>query len=233
MAFIWLECESYISPFFLYFCTIMLVKNIIFDFGGVFYDVDYRRTIEALAMISTEGERLRAMKLDDILDMPEIYEKGLIDSYSFISDLRSQYSIQSPEHAIIEAWNAMLIGLKVDAISIAEQFANQFNIIILSNTNEIHFQKFKDECIDFFPKFQEVFFSHEIGLRKPDMEVFDFVCKRMKFSPDETIFIDDNTKNSSGAIMMGIKFMHFDSNMDLSGLLHSIRNITHKNLNYK
>ncbi len=207
----------------------MLVKNIIFDFGGVFYNVDYRRTIEALARISPEGKRLRALNIDDILDMPEIYEKGLIDSASFISDIRQQYSIQSPEHVIIEAWNAMLLGLKADAISMAEQFATQFNIIILSNTNEIHFQKFKDECIDFFPKFQEVFFSHEIGMRKPDMEIFDFVCRKMKFSPDETIFIDDNIKNSSGALKMGIEFMHFDSSMDLSGLLHSIRNITHIN----
>ena len=158
----------------------MLVKNIIFDFGGVFYDVDYRRTTEALAMISPDGERLREMKLDDILDMPEIYEKGLIDSASFITDLRQQFSIQSPEQVIIEAWNAMLLGLKTDAISMAEQFAAHFNIIILSNTNEIHFQKFKDECIDFFPKFQEVFFSHEIGMRKPELEVFDFVCRKMK-----------------------------------------------------
>lgn len=205
----------------------MNVKNIIFDFGGVFYDVDYRRTIEALAILSPEAEYLRAMELDDILDMPEMYEKGLIDSDTFINDLRKQYSIHSPEHFIIDAWNAMLIGMKPDAISMAEEFAKLYNIVILSNTNEIHFEKFKDECIDFFPKFQDVFFSHEIGMRKPDMGIFDFVCRKMKFSHDETIFIDDNIKNSSGALKMGIRFIHFDNKMNLSGLLHSIRNITH------
>jgi putative hydrolase of the HAD superfamily len=208
----------------------MLVKNIIFDFGGVFYDVDYRRTLEALAKLSPEGEKLLAMELDDILDMPEIFEKGLIDSASFISDLRKQYKIQSAEQDIIDAWNAMLIGLKPDAIAMAEEFTKHFNIIILSNTNEIHFEKFKDECNDFFPKFQEVFFSHEIGMRKPDMNIFDFVCRKMNFSHDETIFIDDNIKNSSGALKMGIRFIHFDNKMNLSGLLHSIRNITHINL---
>lgn len=207
----------------------MQAKNIIFDFGGVFYDVDYLRTAEALASLSPVPSSLLSMHIDELLDLPQEFEKGLINSTSFINYLRNQFGIIASDREIIEAWNAMLGGLKANAIEVAAEFAMSYRIILLSNTNEIHYKKFNAECQNLYPKFEDVFFSHQIGMRKPDKEVFDFVCQKMKFSPDETIFVDDNVKNSSGALEKGIEFVHFERTRSLSELLHSIRNITHNN----
>jgi putative hydrolase of the HAD superfamily len=205
----------------------MQLKNIIFDFGGIFYSVDYLKTIDALASLSPRADMLKDLQYDEILDLPKEYEMGLITSNEFISGLRETYSILAPDEEIMNAWNAMLMGLKPDAEYVAAELARQYNIVLLSNTNEIHYNYFIDEVQGLLKHFADTFFSFQIGMRKPDEKIYKFVCDKMNFSPSETLFVDDSIKNSSGATKIGLAFYHHSSNADLSELLHTIKLFTH------
>lgn len=136
----------------------MQLKNIIFDFGGIFYTIDYFKTIDSLASLSTKADELKNLNYDEILDLPKDYEMGLMSSPDFIDELRRKYSILAPDEAIINAWNAMLIGLRPDAECVAAELARQYNIVLLSNTNEIHYNYFIGEVTDLLTNFAETFF---------------------------------------------------------------------------
>ncbi len=205
----------------------MRLQNIIFDFGGIFYDINYRKTIDCLAALSPKANELKELKYDEILDLPKEFEMGLMTSAEFVVELKKKYYIEAPYEAIIHAWNAMLLGLKSDAEQFASEFAARYNIVLLSNTNEIHYNYFIDEVKSLLSHFADTFFSFQIGMRKPDENIFKFVCNKMDFSPSETLFIDDSIKNSSGATKIGLAYYHHRSNADLSELLHTIKIFTH------
>jgi len=80
----------------------------------------------------------------------------------------------------------------------------------LSNTNEIHFNfynniirsKFKINYLS--DLFEKAYYSHRIGLRKPDKEIYNLVLNQNNLKPKETLFIDDSEPNIKSAKTLGI-----------------------------
>lgn len=203
-----------------------MIKNIIFDFGGVLYDLDYELTSNQLSELSTINKYVTT--LDEMLEIPDLFEKGLINESEFRTHLRDMFGILNQnDNALDKAWNAMLIAIKPDAVEFLKEINKTFNTALLSNTNSIHYRRFHQETEELENSFQFVFFSHQIGMRKPDIEIYDYVCKNCGFKPEETLFIDDNLVNVNGAISAKLQALHWKRNGELSELFNTIKNITH------
>jgi putative hydrolase of the HAD superfamily len=90
---------------------------------------------------------------------------------------------------------------------------NQYKLVLLSNTNELHMDWVK-KYVPFFPEFKSCFhnfyLSHEINLRKPDKEIFELVLKENNFIPSETLFVDDTKENTDAAEKLGIHIWNID-----------------------
>jgi putative hydrolase of the HAD superfamily len=200
----------------------MKFKNLIFDFGGVLYNIDYFASIKALARLSDFPERLDLMPLADIMNLPADFEKGLISSEFFRDYLRKNYHIRTDDFSIDSAWNAMLLGLKPESVQFISSLKNKYRIYLLSNTNIIHYNYFFTESKELFEQFDKVFLSYEINMRKPDVEIYDFVCNSLEILPKECLFIDDSESNIIGAERAGLNTYHFTSDKALSDLLHTI-----------
>ena len=91
---------------------------------------------------------------------------------------------------------------------------SQLPIYLLSNTNEIHVHHFhrklaaKSPNATLHPYFEKVYFSNELGRRKPHAETFDFVCQENKLNPAKTLFIDDSVQHIEGAKLAGLITHH-------------------------
>lgn len=202
-----------------------MIKNVLFDFGGVLYDIDYEGSMRHLAALSAKPELLRDMPLDKFYDVPEQFEMGKISASEFRNFLREVFHIEKNDEEIDRAWVSMLIGLKPDAVNVVREFKQYFNVSLLSNTNIIHYDAFKTECSGLLGLFDGAFMSFDTGLRKPMQEIYEYVCNKVSYVPEETIFIDDSERNLPGAKAAGLHTLLFGRNGSLSGLLHSIRKI--------
>lgn len=185
------------------------IKHIIFDFGGVLLNIDYQRTEDAFVALGLQDFKsmyAQAAQTDFFSD----YETGRIDTQTFISGLKQYLPPGTPDTAIVDAWNAMLLEWPIARLRLLQQLHLHYDLALLSNTNELHEKVFKKtlkvccgyENIGVF--FDKVFFSHRIGMRKPDKETFQFVLDHCGFAAADTLFIDDSFQHIEGARSLGI-----------------------------
>lgn len=188
-------------------------KNIIFDLGGVILNIDYHITIEKFKSLGIEKfeELYTQAQQSHIFDD---FETGVLNETKFIALLQEQFHIQKEEKIIIDAWNSMLLDFPNGRKETLEQYAKQYNIVLLSNTNETHVKAFKKIILDtyneyWFPEvFKNVYYSNEIGMRKPNADAFEYVLIENHFDPENTLFIDDSIQHIEGANKLGIQTLH-------------------------
>lgn len=184
-------------------------KNIIFDLGGVILNIDYQLTADAFRKLGLLNfdEHYTQAKQRLLFDR---YEKGLITSDAFRSELMLYIKADIDGSVIDNAWNAMLLDLPDERLELLKKIKKTRNTFLLSNTNEIHIDAFysylkeKKNITDFSSYFNKIYFSHKINLRKPDLESFEFILKKQHLRAAETLFIDDSMQHIEGAKKLGI-----------------------------
>ncbi|GIV43644.1 MAG: hydrolase [Bacteroidia bacterium] len=197
----------------------MPIKNLIFDLGGVLYEIDYQRVTNKLKALSP-NLHFSQLKQDPIFDDFEI---GKISPQQFRDGIRSLTQIPDLQDNQIDAiWNSMLIGLFPRRIELIQKLSQKYPIVLLSNANPIHYDYIIKECQPLFASMQKVFFSFEMGMRKPHKEIFEQVLKTMNFQPDETLFIEDTIIHIEGAQKLGIQTLHLTQPLTLEEQLAEI-----------
>lgn len=137
------------------------------------------------------------------------YEKGLISSVNFRDELRDLLLVEVSDQQIDQAWNAMLGAIALPRLELMTQLQQQYQVMVLSNTNDIHEQAFHKILEEVSGKSHlkefahEVYFSHEVGMRKPDAEIYEFVISQNQLKPEETLFLDDRLDNLEAAKSIG------------------------------
>ena len=117
-----------------------MIKNILFDFGDVFINLDKSATIRALASAGfTEIP-------DGLLSLANSYERGDIDTAEFLKTARQLLPGLTRE-GIMEAWNAIILDFPETRLQFLQDLALQkkYRLFLLSNTNELHIEKVKSQ----------------------------------------------------------------------------------------
>lgn len=204
----------------------MALKNIIFDLGGVLLDIDYDKTVEAFRTLGIKHPE-KAFSKAHQSRIFQSYEKGEITSASFSGHLLKETVQGTTEKDIQNAWCAMLGSMKADKFKLLEEVSKSHSVFILSNTNELH-QSFFEAHIDEvygMKKFEDLFvkihYSHHLGMRKPDAEIFEAVVRLHGIEPSESLFIDDTKVHVEGASKAGLRALHLSDEQTLRGILKS------------
>ena len=181
-----------------------MIKNIILDFGDVLINLDKSATPKAMAQY---GFTELTPALENLFNT---YEKGLMSSPEFLKETGAKFPTASEED-LIKAWNAILLDFPEERLTYLEELAktNTYRLFLLSNTNEIHIDyAIASMGADRFNRFKncfEVFYlSYEMGMRKPDAEIFEYVLEQNDLIPSETLFVDDTKENTDTAAQLGI-----------------------------
>ena len=181
-----------------------MIKNIILDFGDVLINLDKPATAR---IMEKYGFEQITPEMDFLF---KNYEKGLITTSHFI-DKTSELFPTASETDLIHAWNAILLDFPMERLQYIENIVseNRYRLFLLSNTNELHIDFVKRqmgmEQYNRFKNLFEVFYlSHEMGMRKPDAEIYEFVLEKNQLIPSETLFVDDTKENTDSAADIGI-----------------------------
>ena len=191
----------------------MAIKNIIFDLGGVIYDIRYENIADKFRSYGvTDFEKLysKAFQTDTI----DLFEEGKISVEEFRDYLRNLTSLPLTDSQIDEAWNAILIGIPKERLELLGMLRLKYNIFLYSNTNKINYDKFTSELnakygFDVFEvTFKKAYFSQILQIRKPKPEGFQAIVLEQQLNPSETLFIDDSPQHIEAARKVGLHAYH-------------------------
>lgn len=196
------------------------IKNILFDLGGVFLDINYQLTEQAFIDlgIADFGQRFNQQFSNTLF---EDLETGKIDPETFYEAFRKETGTDLSNKAIENAWNALLLDFPPERLEWLEMVGKKYPVYLFSNTNIIHYQCFmkmfenKFEGKSFNDYFLKAYYSHEIGLRKPYPYSYTKIMELEQLNPSETLFIDDTLKNIEGAKSAGLQTLWLQPGMKL------------------
>src|SRR6056297_390072 len=190
------------------------IKNIIFDLGNVIINIDGNKTLNKMKAIGFEDFESSYTLLQQS-DLFDLLEKGLITPEKFHAELKTHFENHVSIATINDAWNAMLLDFPKKRIKLLQELQSRYRVFLLSNTNVIHYQKYNDDLINQFgvelsSLFEKAYYSFDLGMRKPDLEIFEYVIKDSHLKPIETLFIDDAEANIESAQKLGLKTLRID-----------------------
>lgn len=200
------------------------IKNYIFDFGGVLYDINIANAISNFNKLSDNSKILNENNLDVLINnnCVDRYEKGMIEDTQFIDCISNEMNLSCNKDEFTAAWNSILLGVNPLAEKVLKKVSENGNLSLLSNTSPMHYRKFEPECRHLFSMFDSLFLTFEIGLRKPNIEVFNYVLNKTQYKKEETLFIDDSVQNIEVAQKIGLNVHHLKGIDLLSELLHTV-----------
>ena len=186
------------------------IHNIIFDFGGVICNIDFKLSEMKFRNLGFKGFN-PSYSVEDGEDVFRRIEGGKITVPEFISVLKKQLHPGVTDEAVLDAWNAMMLDIPAARVKLLEEVRKSYRIFILSNSNEVHYNKFLGDFIknyrysSFTDIFEKTWFSFQIHLQKPSREIFEYVIRDGKLNPPQTLFIDDSIQHVEAASQAGLR----------------------------
>jgi len=200
------------------------IKNLIFDLGNVILNIDTKLSAKAFAQYGmNDFEKLYTLaSQNELFDRLEV---GSITENEFYDEFRKVTGCKLDNQILEQCWNALIMDFPAARIEMLKQLKNdgRYRTFILSNTNIIHYRFYtallkRTRGVDGLESLVEhAYFSHEIGLKKPNRDIFDYVVANSQIKPEESIFIDDNEANIKAANALGFNTI-FLKNNDMENL---------------
>ena len=186
-------------------------KAIIFDLGAVILNINYQNTIDEFTKLGVNNAATFYSKKVQTNLFNQI-ETGMISSNEFLKALQKETK-NANINQVEKAWNAMLLDLPEERIQLIKKLKKNHSVYLLSNTNAIHIDAFKKQLgnkkwLAFCKLFDKMYLSHELGLRKPDVKIFEYILNEQKLKAEEVFFIDDSPQHIASAKKIGIHCHH-------------------------
>lgn len=191
----------------------MQPKNIIFDLGGVFLNLDFSLTEQAFKDLGVTNftSMFTQHHSNDLFIQ---FETGKISPAAFYNAFRNETQLNLSDEQIRNAWNALLLDFPKERIDWLDEIGKRYKIYLFSNTNQVHCDQFLEDFkkesggreLDSY--FIKAYYSQTLSLRKPDVASFEAIIQAEKLNPAETLFIDDTAKNITGARQAGLQAIH-------------------------
>lgn len=186
------------------------INNIIFDYGNVIFELDFRKVVRAFHEIGVPDAE-RFFSHSEQSPIFDAFDLGEITAAQFRNEIRKLTGdFTLTDAGIDQAWNSLLVGVSEEHLRLLLRLKKRYRTFLLSNNNELHYQYIQDylkrehgvESNSTF--FEKDYYSHLMGMRKPNNNIFEYVLERHKLIPSETLFIDDSPQHLATARKLGI-----------------------------
>jgi HAD superfamily hydrolase (TIGR01509 family) len=200
---------------------------VILDLGGVVLDLDPMGCLERFREYIPDLDPGTFAGRPEQLEFFSEFETGEIDPEELLRKFNQHYRSRLGMGLFSACWNSMVLDFPSGRIERLRSLGRQKRLFLLSNTNEIHEQaiheRFQRHSPDPFSRlFERMYFSHHLGMRKPDRAVFQHLIDQNGLDPDRTLFIDDSKQHIEGAGETGIRAVHLSEPHTLETLLESL-----------
>jgi len=179
-----------------------MINAIIFDFGDVFINLEKEKSIEEFKKLGLDGPN------EELLAQNDLFEKGKITELQFIESFHKFIPNASVEE-IVKAWNSVIGDFPLYRLEFLQMLSSRYRLFLLTNTDSIHISRFEHKVgmsfySDFYRCFEKVYYSYEMGMRKPQPEIFTTILNKHDLSPKRTLFVDDKKINTDMAENLGL-----------------------------
>lgn len=196
-----------------------MIKTIIFDLGGVLIDVDMNRCLNNIKALGVDVDSLTRTYSESNAPISTVcegvtisgvlhdYQIGKIPTDKFITMIQQMSNPGTTHKQVLDAWNSCLLTLPKYKLDFVKQLRSMgYPTYLLSNTNDAHWQyiletSFPEPAENYFDK---TFLSQEMGMAKPDTEIYAEVLRQIGTPANECLFIDDSSANCKAAETLGI-----------------------------
>ena len=195
------------------------IKNIIFDLCGPIITIDVGLIDKQLQHLGVKDEQ-PYRKLYD-LGLTKRFESNQITTAQFCNELRSILATDISDKQICNAWNTLIVSFPRKHVDFLNSIKGKYRLFLLSNCDEVNAQYFAKELKRYgcYDAFERVYFSHELGMRKPDPAIFKYIIDNHQLNPSETLFVDDCLKHIDSAKTLGIQTCFMPAENDISEML--------------
>ena len=200
------------------------ISTLIFDLGGVIVDLDLAKCIQNFKELGLENIEQYLSNFGQ-KDFFMQFEKGQIGIPAFRNEIRKLAGIELSDAQIDKAWCSFLTQIPVEKLHLLSELKKKYRLLLLSNTNPLHietavaaeFSKTGKTMQDFFDK---CYLSYEMGMVKPDVEIFEALLTDAQVKAEECLFLDDGKKNIDTAAALGIQTYWVKPDENLNFLLN-------------
>ena len=195
----------------------MTIKAIIFDLGGVIVELDFSIFFQKVIEISPLHKPHSSLFLE-FWRQSDVYHQGKITNKAFYHQACELLNICFTEQdEFFEAFNSVISHLNDDVVEYIKKLKNtgKYNLLLLSNVNESHWEFIKAKDWNLDQLFDELILSYKEIMTKPYPRFYQLAIDRAECKPEEIAFVDDGLNNVRGAQDMGINSIKFTGLEDL------------------
>jgi glucose-1-phosphatase len=186
-----------------------MIKTIIFDLGKVIVPFDFKRGYDRLAPLCSLApeqipERLRGC------DLVTRFESGQMEPREFVREIGSILGFEPDYDEFCDIWSCVFLPETLIPEKLVEALRRQYRIVLLSNTNAIHFEMI-ERTYPILRHFDAFVLSYRVGAMKPSPAIYEEAIRQAQCKPDECFFTDDIPAYVEGAKAAGIDAVQFES----------------------
>ncbi|HCM62238.1 MAG TPA: glucose-1-phosphatase [Morganella sp. (in: Bacteria)] len=177
----------------------------IFDMGNVIIDIDFQRVLSVWSNLS--GKPLSELNSNFISgETFKQHERGRISDVEFAEAINDELGMSLSFDEFAEGWQAIFMSVRPDVIDIMNKLREQgHRVVVLSNTNRLHQDYWPQHYPEIAASADFLYLSQDLGLRKPDPDIYQYVLESEEFEAQDAVFFDDIHENVDAAIELGIK----------------------------
>lgn len=177
-----------------------MIKAIIFDLGGVLFTNGTKKFIEVISAQYNLDKKL----VKDVIDgkIGSNYREAKITRNEFWQQVLEKLNINGNIDQLEDQWingYELIKGTK----DIIFELAKKYKVLYLSDNVRERVERINNKY-GFMDWFESGIFSHEVGIRKPNPQIYKFVLKKAGVQPEEAVFIDDKAHFLKPAKQLGM-----------------------------
>ena len=187
-----------------------MIRNIVFDLGGVIMTICQEEAIKRFKSIGLKNveDYLNPYTQTDIFGD---IEEGKISAEQFRAKLSELIGKEVTYEECKFAWLGYRQDVPLRNLDILRKLKVQgYKLILLSNTNPFMMSwglsgEFDGNGNSLESYFDSLYLSYKLGVMKPNKKIFQYIIDNEKIQPGESLFIDDGERNINAARLLGFK----------------------------
>ena len=185
------------------------IRGIIFDLGNVLLDFNHMIAAEKLSgFTDKEGKEIYDLFFDS--QQTKLFEEGKISASEFFKGVKGMLNLKIPYEEFVPIWNGIFYftDKNLQVYNLARSLKTGYRLALLTNINFLHLEHVK-KIFPILDAFHNILASCELGLRKPQPEIYQKALEILGTQAQETFYTDDRIELISGAKKLGINAVVF------------------------
>ena len=184
-----------------------MIKTVIFDLGKVLIPFDFARGYRAMEKFC-DYPAAEIPKRIAATDLVHRFETGLVEPRDFVEQLSRMLGLRGTYEQFCEIWSSIFLPDTLVPESLLASLAERYRLLVLSNTNAIHFDMVRQNY-PLLRHFHDLVLSYEVKAMKPSPAIYREAIARAQCRPEECFYTDDIPAYVEGARREGIDAVQF------------------------